>query len=136
MPRNCIVVLLDSLNRHLVGSYGGREFSTSNLDRFAGITPYNSEVARLPNPDRRAFIDYMPATDCPVIRQPFDSNDRTSMFAAARQNRESLLYDVVNDPDETENHTGERIERQLAEMLRAALIELDAPDDQLARLAF
>ena len=61
----------------------------------------------------------MPATDCPVIRQPYDANDRTSMFAAARPNRESLLYDVANDPDERENRAGERIERQLAEMLRA-----------------
>jgi len=29
------VVLLDSLNRHLLGSYGGTEFATPNLDRFA-----------------------------------------------------------------------------------------------------
>ena len=35
MPRNVVVVLLDSLNRHLVGAYGGREFETPNLDRFA-----------------------------------------------------------------------------------------------------
>jgi arylsulfatase A-like enzyme len=30
-----VVVLLDSLNRHMLGSYGGTEFSTPNLDRFA-----------------------------------------------------------------------------------------------------
>ena len=29
------VVLLDSLNRHMLGSYGGVEFETPNLDRFA-----------------------------------------------------------------------------------------------------
>lgn len=34
-PRNAIVVLLDSLNRHHLGAYGGREFDTPNLDRFA-----------------------------------------------------------------------------------------------------
>ncbi|HUI24922.1 MAG TPA: sulfatase [Candidatus Kryptonia bacterium] len=34
-PKNAIVVLLDSLNRHLLGAYGGREFATPNLDRFA-----------------------------------------------------------------------------------------------------
>ena len=32
---NACVVLLDSLNRHLLGSYGGTEFETPNLDRFA-----------------------------------------------------------------------------------------------------
>jgi arylsulfatase A-like enzyme len=35
MPRNAVVVLLDSLNRHMLAAYGGREFATPNLDRFA-----------------------------------------------------------------------------------------------------
>jgi arylsulfatase A-like enzyme len=30
-----VVVLLDSLNRHLLGAYGGHEFDTPHLDRFA-----------------------------------------------------------------------------------------------------
>ncbi len=34
-PRNAVVVLLDSLNRHLLGCYGGSEFDTPHLDRFA-----------------------------------------------------------------------------------------------------
>ena len=33
--KNAIVILLDSLNRHMLGSYGGREFATPNLDCFA-----------------------------------------------------------------------------------------------------
>jgi arylsulfatase A-like enzyme len=35
IAKNAIVILLDSLNRHMLGSYGGREFATPNLDRFA-----------------------------------------------------------------------------------------------------
>jgi arylsulfatase A-like enzyme len=34
-PRNVVLVLLDSLNRHLLGAYGSDEFDTPNLDRFA-----------------------------------------------------------------------------------------------------
>ena len=34
-PQHVVVVLLDSLNRHMLGSYGGTEFATPNLDRFA-----------------------------------------------------------------------------------------------------
>ena len=34
-PQHVVVVLLDSLNRHLLGAYGGTEFATPNLDRFA-----------------------------------------------------------------------------------------------------
>jgi arylsulfatase A-like enzyme len=35
MPANVVVVLLDSLNRHHLGCYGGTEFDTPHLDRFA-----------------------------------------------------------------------------------------------------
>jgi len=34
-PDNVVVVLLDSLNRHLLGAYGSDEFTTPNLDAFA-----------------------------------------------------------------------------------------------------
>ena len=34
-PDNVVVLLLDSLNRHLVGAYGGVEFDTPNIDRLA-----------------------------------------------------------------------------------------------------
>lgn len=33
--KNAIVILLDSLNRDMMGAYGGREFPTPNLDRLA-----------------------------------------------------------------------------------------------------
>ena len=35
VPQNVVIVLLDSLNRHMLGAYGAAEFSTPNLDRFA-----------------------------------------------------------------------------------------------------
>ncbi|MGV8995443.1 MAG: sulfatase-like hydrolase/transferase [Parvibaculaceae bacterium] len=34
-PKNAVVILLDSLNRHMLGAYGGEEFQTPHLDRFA-----------------------------------------------------------------------------------------------------
>lgn len=34
-PDRLVVILLDSLNRHMVGAFGGTEFATPNLDRFA-----------------------------------------------------------------------------------------------------
>ena len=34
-PEKVIVVLLDSLNRHMLGAYGGKEFDTPNIDRLA-----------------------------------------------------------------------------------------------------
>lgn len=32
---NAVVILLDSLNRHMIGDYGGTEFETPEIDRFA-----------------------------------------------------------------------------------------------------
>lgn len=44
-PTNVVVVLLDSLNRHMLGCYGGTEFDTPNLDRFAKkATSFTSHV--------------------------------------------------------------------------------------------
>ncbi|MBI1261766.1 MAG: sulfatase-like hydrolase/transferase [Rhizobiales bacterium] len=34
-PKNAVVILLDSLNRHMLGAYGGDEFATPHMDRFA-----------------------------------------------------------------------------------------------------
>ena len=42
-PKNVLVVLLDSLNRHLVGAYGSTEFETPNLHRLAAFV-VNSQV--------------------------------------------------------------------------------------------
>ena len=45
-PSNVVVILLDSLNRHMIGAYGGREFETPNLDRFAaGATRFTRHYA-------------------------------------------------------------------------------------------
>ena len=50
MPRNVIVVLLDSLNRHLLGCYGGTEFDTPTIDRLAarGLRFTNHVAGSLP----------------------------------------------------------------------------------------
>ncbi len=49
-PRNVIFVLLDSLNRHCVGCYGGTEFDTPTLDALAkrGVRFTRHHVGSLP----------------------------------------------------------------------------------------
>ena len=34
-PKNVVLLLFDSLNRHMLSAYGGREAQTPNFDRFA-----------------------------------------------------------------------------------------------------
>jgi arylsulfatase A-like enzyme len=92
---------------------------------------------RLPRPDQRAYLDAMPGTDVPVIRQPFEPGDMLPFWAATRFTG-NHLWNVLDDPAEDEDRAGaaghEPEERQAEELLRAALDEVEAPDDQYVRL--
>jgi hypothetical protein len=88
---------------------------------------------RLPLPDERAVLDRMPGSKVPVLRQPFVAGDMLPYWAMGVEPR-TLLFDLDDDPEEERSLTGTPAERDVAEALRAALVELEAPDDQLARL--
>ena len=99
------------------------------------VQPALADFMRFPTPDRRATLDYMPGSDIPVIRQPFEADDVLPYWAAGGRNvGRHHLYDVGDDPDEHENRTGESVEAEMADLLRTALAELEAPADQFARL--
>ena len=57
-PRNMVVVLLDSLNRHMLGCYGSTEFATPNLDRLAAAGAKLEQFYVLPvcSPTRAALL--------------------------------------------------------------------------------
>jgi arylsulfatase A-like enzyme len=94
-----------------------------------------ADFMTFPKPDSRAWLDTMPGTDIPVIRQPFAPGDLLPFWAGGGGHLgEHHLYDVSNDPSEVENRVGERDERDMVDLLRAALVDVEAPDDQLARL--
>ena len=88
---------------------------------------------RLPPPNERARLDRMPGSTVPVIRQPFGRDDELPYWAR-REFGGSHLYDLHDDPGEERNRAGTALEREAEEKLRAALLEVEAPDDQLARL--
>lgn len=95
---------------------------------------------RLPDPDHRAFLDTMPHSSIPVIRQPFDVGDAIPFWAIRPPGDPTApppheLYDVLTDPGETENLAGGAEERAMRDLLSFALDELEAPDDQRQRLA-
>ncbi|MBI5949043.1 MAG: sulfatase [Chloroflexi bacterium] len=94
----------------------------------AGPTKLN-----LPPPDDRAWLDHMPGTRIPVIRQPFQPGDMLPYWAGGRFTG-NHLYDLGIDPTEDENRAGHPLERDMADLLRQALQSIEAPDDQLARL--
>ena len=88
----------------------------------------------LPPPDQRAWLDTMPGSEIPVIRQPYEPGDRMPIWATGAAVGNHHLYDLGVDPDEQENRVGEGREAEMVELLRAALTELEAPTEQLERL--
>jgi hypothetical protein len=89
---------------------------------------------RLPRPDRRARLDYMPGSDVPVIRQPFTAGDPMPLWVAMGRDRDHLLFDLDEDPGEDRNLVGTRAEAGAEELLRVALASIDAPAEQYERL--
>jgi hypothetical protein len=88
---------------------------------------------RLPLPNDRAFLDRMPGSEVPVIRQPYRQGDVLPYWAGGPFTG-NHLYDLSNDPAEDENIAGSRRENDLADKLREALKQIEAPNDQFVRL--
>jgi arylsulfatase A-like enzyme len=89
---------------------------------------------KLPKPDRRAFLDYMPGSDVPVIRQPFREGDLLPYWSLGMRIGEHHCYRLADDPTESENRLGGSDERDMTELLHAALRAVEAPAEQFERL--
>lgn len=89
---------------------------------------------RLPRPDHRARLDRMPGSEVPVIRQPFQPGDLLPYWAAQGRFAGNRVYDLAEDPTEEHDRSGEPLEKEMADLLRTALDEVEAPRDQLVRL--
>jgi hypothetical protein len=92
------------------------------------------DAVKLAPPDRRARLDFMPGSDVPVIRQPFEPGDRLPLWVGHGVVDRHYLFDVSVDPDEDENLVGTKGEAEMIELLRVALKDVEAPDEQLQRL--
>ena len=89
---------------------------------------------RLPNPDHRAWLDTMPGSKIPVIRQPFQEGDLLPFWCMQARIGEHQLYVIPDDPNELDNRVGSPLEQHMIELLRVALKDVNAPEEQLVRL--
>ena len=122
-------LLLGMWGRHVQVVGGDRHYARAPVaDNFPlamwsnrwSTMPTGAEL-RLPRPDRRAQLAFMPGSEVPVIRQPFGPGDH-------------LLHDLDADPWQTENRAGSAAEADAIDLLRVALDEVDAPAEQYERL--
>jgi hypothetical protein len=91
---------------------------------------------RLPRPDRRASLSFMPGSEVPVIRQPFGVADDVPFWARMSTFHGDVLFDRDADPNEEHNLLKEPALRMSNEVeaMREALKEIDAPLVQIERL--
>jgi len=89
---------------------------------------------RLPRPDRRARLDFMPGSEVPVIRQPFGPGDPLPFWGLAPALGEHHCYAYLDDLEEEDNRLGSADEKEMGELLRVALAAVEAPAEQLERL--
>jgi len=91
---------------------------------------------RLPRPDRRATLAYMPGSDVPVIRQPFAAGDQLPMWARMSSFEGDVLFNRREDPSESVNLATGPVPRSSfqVEALREALRDIEAPGVQFERL--
>ena len=127
------VHLVDGRHKYARAPVGENEPLSMWSNRWSTMPVPRMPKLRLPLPDDRATLDRMPGSKVPVIRQPFRAGDFLPYWGYGRFHG-SHLYDLANDPGEEENLVGTPAEADRAEQLRAALIEVEAPDDQLVRL--
>jgi arylsulfatase A-like enzyme len=104
-------------------------------NRWSTMPVHVAGMRELPPPDERAWLDRMPGSSIPVIRQPFQPGDALPMWVngGAAVGRHHL-YDLGLDPDESRNLVGDGNEARMLDLLRGALAELEAPTEQWERL--
>ncbi len=140
------------IREHALAGYWGREVHVIDADtkyarapeganaplsmwsnRWSTMPSHRTPQIRLPLPDERATLDRMPGSKVPVIRQPFEDGDRLPFWANGSF-AGNHLFDLREDPGEERNLAGAPAEKRAIEQLRAALLEIEAPEDQLVRL--
>ena len=92
-----------------------------------------SKEQELPLPDDTAVLSRMPGSNVPVIKQVWDVSNKVPFWAWAKFNG-NLLFDTHSDPSEDDNRIGGPDEKRMSDLLRDALTQVQAPDEQLTRL--
>lgn len=91
---------------------------------------------RLPRPNLRASLSFMPGSEVPVIKQPFGVADDVPFWAGMSGFHGDVQFDRREDPNEEHNLLSGSALRMSAEVeaLREALKEIEAPIAQIERL--
>ena len=127
------VHLIDERYNYARGPAGPNEPLSMWSNRWSTMPVYPRGGPELPLPDSRAWLDRMPGSTVPVIRQPFREGDLLPFWTLGTPPG-NHLWNQLEDPGEEHDLAGTPIEKKLEEKLREALRAVEAPADQLERL--
>ena len=127
------VHLIDGISKYVRAPVGANAPLSMWSNRWSTMPVHSMPELQLPRPDARAYLDRMPGSTVPVIRQPFADGDLLPFWAFGSFTG-NHLYNLHDDSAEERNLAGAAVERDAADQLRAALKEIEAPDDQFVRL--
>jgi len=130
------VNVLDAAGKYVRGPVEGPGPLSMWSNRWSTMPVHALPNVQLPRPDDRAWLDQMPGSTVPVIRQPFSAEDVAAypmlLFGAGGRGA-SHLYGR-DDEDEVEDLIGSAREADYVELLRHALADVEAPIEHLERL--
>ena len=130
------VNVIDSAGKYIRGAEGPVGDISIWSNRWSTMPMHIFPNAGLPRPDGRAWLDRMPGSEIPVIRQPLSGQElsnRAVLLAGRGSGDKSYLFDYA-DEQETENLVDSERTHHYEELLRHALEEVEAPDEQFVRL--
>ena len=120
--------------RYTRGPQGKNMPQTMWSNRWSTMPIASMPDYKMPMPDNRAVLDYMPGSTIPVIRQPFREGDLLPFWGYAKQ-YETMMFHRGEDPSESVNRISDSIAKEAEELLRVALHSVNAPTEQFERLA-
>ena len=128
------VHVIDGVEKYARGPVGANaplsvwsnRWSTMPIARLPAAAHAAARRARAP----RSHAGLDGAGDPPAVRR----RRPPAVLGAWAQFSGNHLWNLREDPDENRNLAGTPAEKRAEELLRAALIEIEAPADQLARL--
>jgi len=131
------VHVTDGRRKYARGAVGDNFPISMWSNRWSTMPVHLPGVEELPPPDGRAWLDQMPGSTVPVIRQPYQPGDMLPIWLAMSASVDRhYLFDLDVDPDEQENRADERVADEMIDALRHELVTIEAPSEQFQRLGF
>lgn len=127
------VHLITAASKYACAPRAGNEPLSLWSNRWSSMPIPGHVDIRMPPPDGRAWLDRMPGSAVPVIRQPYAVGDQLPYWASTTFDG-NYLYDLSEDPAEERNLAGGKAEGEARDLLYDVLREVRAPSDQFERL--